>query len=70
MRAGRILVSTVLAGARRSRPALQQTQNTVLEAHRVTPKAGCARSSRPDAEKAHRLAQAAGATRRRGTSEG
>ena len=40
MRSGRVLVSTVLAVCASVAAGAQQTQNTVLEAHRVTPKAG------------------------------
>jgi hypothetical protein len=40
MRAGRVFVSTVLAVCASVAAGAQQSQNTVLEAHRVTPKAG------------------------------
>ncbi len=40
MRSGRVLASTVLAVCASVSAGAQQSQNTVLEAHRVTPKAG------------------------------
>jgi len=40
MRSGRVLMSTVLAVCASVAADAQQSQNTVLEAHRVTPKAG------------------------------